>query len=155
MCFPLESHPSCGTNASSVMYDGHVDDILLLYCTVDYTGYWSPYMEWSRHDDTNVTTMPTIIQHNASTTSTLTLRLSPRDNSVTFSCKTAFAQSIEMKTSGIRNVPKYQYVWNHTISVLCKYLLFQIIIIRCSNNNYTMLSYKKLLIDAMAIPAQF
>src|SRR6218665_1124130 len=121
LCFILESHPSCATNASSVKYEGHVDDILLLHCIVDYTGYWSPYMEWLRHDGMNITTMFTNIQHNGTITSTLLLHLNPGDNGVTFSCRTGFIKATEMEETKVRNLPTYQFIWNYTTNVLCEY----------------------------------
>ena len=78
-------------------------------------------MEWSRDDGMNITTMFTNIQHNGTITSTLMLHLNPGDNSVTFSCKTGFTKSTEMKNTELRNVPTYLFIWNYTTNVLCEY----------------------------------
>src|SRR6218665_4104277 len=96
-CVKLESHPSCNTNASSDDYQGRVGDTLLLYCTVDYTGNYSPNMEWSRNDGKSISSMSKDIQRNTSITSTLTLRLNSDDNHVTFACKTAFISPTEIE----------------------------------------------------------
>ena len=122
-CVKLESHPSCNTNASSDDYQGRIGDTILLYCTVDYTGNWSPNMEWSRNDGKMITPTSKVIQHKTSITSTLTLSLNPDDNDVTFACKTSFIHSTEIEAnteSQARKVPTFQFVWNFTVNVLCE-----------------------------------
>ena len=77
-------------------------------------------MEWTRHDGMNITTMYTNTQLNTRTTSILTLRLGPSDNSIIFSCKTGFKiKSTELEKSEIRNVPTFEFVWNFKTAVLC------------------------------------
>ena len=122
-CVELDSPPKCKTNASSADYQWRNGDKLLLFCTIDYTGNWSPNMEWSRNDIVNVTLNFKTIQQHTSITSTLTLSLKSDDNGVTFTCKSAIDQRNEIHETRYTYVPTYIFAWNFTANVLCEYLL--------------------------------
>jgi len=108
---------SCTTNVSAV----RENDIIVMKCSVTYSGNWAPDMRWfnSSHnftdDDITLTTSDTTV------TSQLTFQASIGLQGSQIICVTYFAQPRKPLSTNATNIPSYSYKWTSpTLNVHCK-----------------------------------
>jgi len=117
----------CTTNmsASGVVQE---NDVIMMTCSVTYSGNWAPAMRWfnsvTRHnftdDDITLTTSNTTV------TSQLTVAASAALRGFHIACVTYFTQPSTPLSTDATNVPSYMNTWTSptlNVSPLCKYKL--------------------------------
>lgn len=123
--FCLESDPQCSDNIS--VTDSRIKefDYAEFRCTVNYSGHWTPIMQWSKEGiamnkpfiDVNIN----ISQDVQQLTSILNLEVRAEDNDALITCNTLFIKTTEnVNRTSATNIPEYVFSWNATLDVLCR-----------------------------------
>lgn len=124
--FEFEATAStCGSNASN----GTIveNDLILMWCSVNYLGNLHPVMEWSRNDGTSIDSNARYnnVSNPFNLTTTSSEMMTSNDQAVTYICKTYFkipAMAPEKNdTFTASNAPVYRDECKLTISVVCEF----------------------------------
>ena len=128
MHFRAESEPRCSTNVSAKY--GYVKefDYLAFRCAVNYSGYWTPSMQWSTGgralDGSTYVINSNVSQGVEHLSSAITLQVGAELDGFLVSCKTWFSEtSMKVHHTNAANVPDYVFNWNTTLNIHCEYIL--------------------------------
>jgi len=120
--FIVDGNATCTTNLSS---SGAVqeNDVIVMTCSITYSGNWAPVMRWfnsvTRHNFTDDDITSTNI--NTTVTSQLTVTASANLNGSRLVCVTYFNEPKTSLPTTATNVPSYMYTWTSAIfNVQCK-----------------------------------
>ena|SRR6218665_2327364 len=124
-CLCAESKPRCSTNVSAEYGSAKEFDYVAFRCAVNYSGHWTPSMQWSigrrALDGTTYVINSNVSQGVQHLSSVITLQVSADFNTVVVSCKTWFSEaSMKVLYTNATNVPNYLFHWNTTLNVHCK-----------------------------------
>ena len=120
-----ESEPRCSTNVSAKYGYAKEFDYVAFRCAVNYSGHWTPSMQWSKgkraiHGATYAinNNISHFVQH---ISSVVTLQVGAEFNGVLVSCRTWFSETaMKMQYTNATNIPDYLFQWNTTLNVHCK-----------------------------------
>lgn len=116
-----DSDPFCAIRNASVK----VYDYIEMRCRVNFTGNWTPFMEWQQLDDRSGrdrrSLNATNIETNYSLTSQLIILAEYTQHPLRYMCKTNFTH--RQLNNSVSNAPGYNYTWKSpAVEVLCKWL---------------------------------
>jgi len=132
-CLCAESEPRCSTNVSSLYGSVKEFDYVAFRCAVNYSGHWTPSMQWSTRrralDGATYVINSNISQGVQQVSSAITLQVGANFNAVLFTCKTWFSEaSMKIHYTNATNVPNYLFHWNTTVNVHCKRMRISLLI---------------------------
>lgn len=94
---------------------------LWMMCHIVYTGSMIPIYKWTKANTLSAIAANTSNCNNTSIpftmTSSLRVQLHYDDNGVVFKCTITF----ELPSNSRGNSPDFEYTWNYTANVVCKY----------------------------------
>lgn len=124
----VESAPICETIFTTTDNDSlSVSRHLLMRCSITFRGFWTPTLEWRRHDGngnnsrvwkkiTDATVEVSRFTNNT-ITSTLAVRINESEKYSHFSCQISFANyDGNDKSVTATNVPDFFYFWNSDVA---------------------------------------
>ena len=118
----VDGNATCTTNlsASGVVQE---NDVIVMTCSITYSGNWAPVMRWFNSvtrrnftdDDITSTNINTVV------TSKLTVTTSANLSGSRLVCVTYFNEPKTSLPTTATNLPSYMYTWTSvTLNVLCK-----------------------------------
>ncbi len=76
----------CSSNVSEVTMEG---SYIRMCCTVNYTGNWTPDLEWSTSNGQTIDANFVYMNTSSTVSSSVTIQLDSSDDGVTFKCTTS------------------------------------------------------------------